>query len=508
MKKSIIFTVVIIAIIVIYQYGFNSSSYSEAAPLHVELNLGKTHEQDIQTQQKFMSENPTQSCLPETEFLQQANNLQQKYSVTVKQLQAAFTELPRNSEDSKFTLRNGTSKSIYPESDLHYAFLKFHHGGSLDDLKSTLKKTKTPTDGDFSGYALISAIMLKQQLHVNDILELLKLGLTVQFEDLVHATLTFQETATLQILRDNFGGDITTEWRRHGYHYNLSLISAESVNLAALEFWNSLGVKNHIAGEAYTALDLVPFPTQHHETTSVAAIVDYLVRAGVKPQQQITYIRLANWLTINADNVDLPSALSNELTQKLNGLVQQQTEAYQQLLSHSENYMNCYPQSEQPLQFEQVGGVEISENRYVDEINARRELLRKSAETAVENEVTIELFKAVATQDVDRIMQLLNENNDKPAHQLERMAIGLLLAEETDPDKMHQLLSKSPIPVQFLMFSVYNEDLDTLKKLGRYQLEVDPNDKDGENLIATAKESTTSTEIIEYLELRLTNMEY
>lgn len=127
---------------------------------------------------------------------------------------------------------------------------------------------------------------------------------------------------------------------------------------------------------------------------------------------------------------------------------------------------------------------------------------------AAENEITIELFKAVAIQDVDKIMQLLNENSDKPTLQLERMATGLLLAEGTDPDKLHQLLSKSPFPVQFLLFSVYNEDLATLKKLGRYQLEVNPNDKDGENLIAIAKGSTTNADIIEYLQQRLTNMEH
>jgi hypothetical protein len=513
MKKIVIYFLVVVVVVVIHQYWFNSVSslFSETTPRHGQLNPEKLDDQKIQTQQKFTSNNSAQSCLPESEYFQKTNSFQQRYNETVHQLQAALAELAPEMDDIDFTLRNDTVTHLNPKSSLGYAFFKFQLGGSLDDLKATLKKTEVPANGAYNSYALLSAIMQKQQLQPNDVLELLSLGLTVQFEDLVHATLTFQDIATLQILRDQFRGDLATEWRRHGYYYNLSLISAESLNLEALEFWNSMGIQNLIAGATYNALDLVPFPRQQREITLVASIVDYLVRAGVNPQQQITYIRLGNWLTINADDEERMSVqsgeLSPELTQKLNDLAQQQTSAYQQLLSHRQTTSHCYPNSYQSHQFEQTDSVVYSSNRYVDEINTLREQLATSAATEADNEIYIAVLEAATQQDVDSIMQLLNEHSDKPWLQLERVAAVSLLKEGIDPDKIHQLLSKSPLPATVLMSPVFTNDLATLKKLGQYSFEVDPNDKNGDTLIAIAKEYNTNTEIIEYLQQLLMNRE-
>ncbi len=179
---------------------------------------------------------------------------------------------------------------------------------NYDPIIAQVTEGKITTSNIIGGNSVLAAIIVENPKIDSNVLEqLIVAGLTPSFADLV-ALMRVKEipSATIKQVAKHNNDKLDTDWLENYHGNTLTVFAAHQLNYDLFMFWLNAGSPISPARSFFTALDVLPVPTNEQELAQATMIFSELADRNVAPYGIHTLNAIQKWLpsTVQHDYVD------------------------------------------------------------------------------------------------------------------------------------------------------------------------------------------------------------
>jgi hypothetical protein len=274
-----------------------------------------------QPKQNNVTAQTSKYCKSATPYLQELSKLAQHRKQTIEQISLSSKTIKTSTQQKERqiqlagieldTFRQLTARQSFDHYDLmpvkgkpsilkgslKHQFIGYMTSRNYDSIAAMIDSKQITDQSILGGYSILTRLLDDNPaMDLAVVEQILQAGLNANFSDLVVMSAKQAPLELIDLLARYNKDPVNQSWFHHYRQNTLSMLAAQELNVALFDYWLATGVPLMTDEFDYTAVDVLPAPTNQKQLQSAIHIFGEIAIRNILPYKVDTLDKIKRWL--------------------------------------------------------------------------------------------------------------------------------------------------------------------------------------------------------------------